>query len=94
MQSSRNRNLDYSEASYKSFLPVQKTSAEIINEARSTLRTLRTQRPFTPRDERRKLFGSTSSRTPENRPPSAFRYEKKGAGDAFVHTEYVGLKPT
>ncbi|XP_026582421.1 armadillo repeat-containing protein 2 [Pseudonaja textilis] len=72
MQSSKNTNLDYSGAFYKSLLPVQKTSAEIINEARSTLRTLRTQRPFTPRDERRKLFGSTSSRTPENRPPSAF----------------------
>ncbi|KAG8123962.1 hypothetical protein E2320_019329 [Naja naja] len=72
MQSSKNTNLDYSGAFYKPLLPVQKTSAEIINEARSTLRTLRTQRPFTPRDERRKLFGSTSSRTPENRPPSAF----------------------
>ncbi|XP_025026171.1 armadillo repeat-containing protein 2 isoform X2 [Python bivittatus] len=72
MQSSKNKNLDYSEAFYKPSLAVQKTSAEIISEARSTLRTLRTQRPFTPRDERRKLFGSTSSRTPENRPPSAF----------------------
>uniref|UniRef100_A0A8C5SHY3 Uncharacterized protein n=2 Tax=Laticauda laticaudata TaxID=8630 RepID=A0A8C5SHY3_LATLA len=72
MQFSKNTNLDCSGAFYKSLLPVQKTSAEIINEARSTLRMLRTQRPFTPRDERRKLFGSTSSRTPENRPPSAF----------------------
>ncbi|KAM6459507.1 armadillo repeat-containing protein 2 isoform 2-T7 [Liasis olivaceus] len=72
MQSSKNKNLDYSEAFYKPSLAVQKTSAEIISEARSTLRTLRTQRPFTPRDERRKLFGSSSSRTPENRPPSAF----------------------
>ncbi|XP_072356069.1 armadillo repeat-containing protein 2 isoform X1 [Scyliorhinus torazame] len=49
-----------------------KTSAEIINEARSSLRILKTQRPFTPRDDQRKLFGSTSSRAPENRPPSAF----------------------
>ncbi|XP_063167455.1 armadillo repeat-containing protein 2 [Candoia aspera] len=72
MQFSKNKNLDYSEAFYKPSLAVQKTSAEIISEARSTLRTLRTQRPFTPRDERRKLFSSTSSRTPENRPPSAF----------------------
>ncbi|XP_078068496.1 armadillo repeat-containing protein 2 isoform X2 [Mustelus asterias] len=49
-----------------------KTSAEIISEARSSLRILKTQRPFTPKDDQRKLFGSTSSRAPENRPPSAF----------------------
>ncbi|XP_069091556.1 armadillo repeat-containing protein 2 isoform X2 [Pleurodeles waltl] len=50
----------------------QKTSAEIITEARNALRTIKTQRPFTPRDEQRKLFGAASSRTPENRPPSTF----------------------
>eukprot|EP00062_Callorhinchus_milii_P008396 gi/632951049/ref/XP_007891081.1/ PREDICTED: armadillo repeat-containing protein 2 [Callorhinchus milii] len=50
----------------------RKTSAEIISEARSSLRILKTQRPFTPKDDQRKLFGPTSSRTPENRPPSAF----------------------
>ncbi|XP_043543025.1 armadillo repeat-containing protein 2 isoform X1 [Chiloscyllium plagiosum] len=49
-----------------------KTSAEIISEARSSLRSLKTQRPFTPKDDQRKLFGSASSRTPDNRPPSAF----------------------
>uniref|UniRef100_A0A4W3J1A6 Armadillo repeat containing 2 n=1 Tax=Callorhinchus milii TaxID=7868 RepID=A0A4W3J1A6_CALMI len=48
----------------------RKTSAEIISEARSSLRILKTQRPFTPKDDQRKLFGPTSSRTPENRPPS------------------------
>ncbi|XP_048793584.1 armadillo repeat-containing protein 2 isoform X2 [Lagopus muta] len=55
-------------------LPVskQKTSSEIINEARSVLRTLRTQRPFTPAEDQRKLFGSGSSRAPQNRPPSVF----------------------
>lgn len=72
MQSSKNRNTGPSEAFYRPSLAVQKTSAEIINEARNTLRTLRTQRPFTPREEQRKLFGSASSRAPENRPPSAF----------------------
>nr|XP_060609122.1 armadillo repeat-containing protein 2 isoform X2 [Anolis sagrei ordinatus] len=71
MQPSKNKK-EYSEAFYKSPLAVQKTSAEIINEARNSLRTLRTQRPFTPREQQRKLFGSASSRTPENRPPSAF----------------------
>ncbi|XP_067883272.1 armadillo repeat-containing protein 2 isoform X2 [Heterodontus francisci] len=49
-----------------------KTSAEIISEARSSLRILKTQRPFTPKDDQRKLFASTSSRTLENRPPSTF----------------------
>ncbi|CAH2252265.1 armadillo repeat-containing 2 isoform X1 [Pelobates cultripes] len=69
MQPSRDRDQD---PFYKPPISVQKTSAEIINEARRALRTLRTQRPFTPRDNQRKLFGSTSSRTADNRPPSAF----------------------
>ncbi|KAG8444685.1 hypothetical protein GDO86_009741 [Hymenochirus boettgeri] len=51
---------------------VQKTSAEIINEARNSLRTLRTQRPFTPRNDQRRLFDPSSSRTPASRPPSSF----------------------
>ncbi|XP_028578939.2 armadillo repeat-containing protein 2 isoform X2 [Podarcis muralis] len=72
MKPTKNKNVEYSEGFYKPPLAVQKTSAEIINEARNTLRILRTQRPFTPREEQRKLFGSASSRTPENRPPSAF----------------------
>ncbi|XP_042334827.1 armadillo repeat-containing protein 2 isoform X2 [Sceloporus undulatus] len=71
MQSSKSKK-EYSGAFYKPPLAVQKTSAEIINEARNTLRTLRTRRPFTPREQQRKLFGSASSRTPENRPPSTF----------------------
>ncbi|XP_060093904.1 armadillo repeat-containing protein 2 [Heteronotia binoei] len=70
--SSKNTKMENSEAFYRPSLVVQKTSAEIINEARNALRTLRTRRPFTPREEQRKLFGSTSSRTPENRPPSSF----------------------
>ncbi|NWV33054.1 ARMC2 protein, partial [Grantiella picta] len=49
-----------------------KTSSEIVNEARDALRTVRTQRPFTPTDEQRKLFGSQSSRCPQNRPASVF----------------------
>ncbi|XP_064615586.1 armadillo repeat-containing protein 2-like [Liolophura sinensis] len=48
------------------------TSSKIINEARTSLRSLKTKRPFTPRDENRTLFGPSSSRAPENRPPSAF----------------------
>lgn len=49
------------------------TSARIINEARTSLRSLKTNRPYTPRDEHRSLFGTKSNRNPESRPPSAFR---------------------
>ncbi|KFP77684.1 Armadillo repeat-containing protein 2, partial [Acanthisitta chloris] len=49
-----------------------KTSCDIINEARSVLRTVRTRRPFTPTGNQRKLFGSGSSGAPQNRPPSVF----------------------
>lgn len=80
--SSKNKKWESSEAFCRPSLAVQKTSAEIINEARNALRTLRTRRPFTPREEQRKLFGSASSRTPENRPPSSFRYG--GLGKRYI----------
>ncbi|XP_026871333.2 armadillo repeat-containing protein 2 isoform X2 [Electrophorus electricus] len=48
------------------------TSAEIVMEARRSLRTLSTQRPFTPRDEHRQLFGDASARARDGRPPSTF----------------------
>ncbi|XP_054542833.1 armadillo repeat-containing protein 2 isoform X9 [Pan troglodytes] len=57
---------------YQPSVSKQKTSAEIISEARNALRTVRTQRPFTPQEAQRKLFGPASSRTSENRPPSSF----------------------
>ncbi|KYB28497.1 armadillo repeat-containing protein 2 isoform X2 [Tribolium castaneum] len=64
--------------------PPRKTSAEIINEARLAIREsqmaessfistpikpLQTQRPFTPRNKERLLFGK---KTKANRPPSSF----------------------
>lgn len=52
--------------------------SEIISDARNSLknpRSLPTKRPFTPRDERRSLFPTTTCRNPDNRPPSAFRYK-------------------
>ncbi|XP_062406840.1 armadillo repeat-containing protein 2 [Sardina pilchardus] len=52
--------------------PGPKTSAEIVQEARQSLRTLRTQRPFTPLDEHRQLFGEGSSRPRDGRPSSVF----------------------
>uniref|UniRef100_A0A8I6A0V3 Armadillo repeat containing 2 n=1 Tax=Rattus norvegicus TaxID=10116 RepID=A0A8I6A0V3_RAT len=76
MLSSSEQKLDKLDAFYRLPLAKQKTSAEIISEARNALRTVRTQRPFTPREDQRKLFGPASSRTPENRPPSSFRNPK------------------
>ncbi|XP_032039882.1 armadillo repeat-containing protein 2 isoform X2 [Aythya fuligula] len=72
MQASKNKNTGKSEPFYRLSVPKQKTSSEIINEARNVLRTLRTQRPFTPTENQRKLFGSRSSLAPQKRPPSVF----------------------
>ncbi|XP_061222773.1 armadillo repeat-containing protein 2 [Neopsephotus bourkii] len=72
MQASKNKNTEEAEPFYKLSVPKEKTSSEIINEARDFLRTLRTRRPFTPTEEQRRLFGSGSSRAPQNRPPSVF----------------------
>ncbi|KAF1512702.1 Armadillo repeat-containing protein 2, partial [Eudyptula albosignata] len=72
MQASKNKNTDKAEPFYRLSVPKQKTSSEIINEARNVLRTLRTRRPFTPTEDQRKLFGSGSTRAPQNRPPSVF----------------------
>jgi len=51
----------------------RQTSSEIVSEARRSLRTLATRRPFTPQEKHRKLFGESSSRAHDGRPPSAFR---------------------
>ncbi|XP_040407543.1 armadillo repeat-containing protein 2 isoform X7 [Cygnus olor] len=72
MRTSKNKNTEEPEPFYRLSVPKQKTSSEIINEARNDLRTLRTQRPFTPTENQRKLFGSGSSLAPQNRPPSVF----------------------
>ncbi|XP_075869716.1 armadillo repeat-containing protein 2 isoform X2 [Nelusetta ayraudi] len=50
-----------------------KTSAEIVSEARQSLRVQSTKRPFTPRDGHRHLFGEDTVRASHgNRPPSSF----------------------
>ncbi|NWI16700.1 ARMC2 protein, partial [Crypturellus soui] len=72
MEAFKNTSAEKPEPFYRLSMPKQKTSSEIINEARNVLRTLRTRRPFTPTEDQRKLFGSGSSRSPENRPPSVF----------------------
>ncbi|XP_069014253.1 armadillo repeat-containing protein 2 isoform X1 [Embiotoca jacksoni] len=52
---------------------LRKTSAEIVNEARQSLRVQTTRRPFTPSDGHRQLFGRNSVRAErDNRPPSTF----------------------
>ncbi|NXP12737.1 ARMC2 protein, partial [Thinocorus orbignyianus] len=71
MQPSKDKNTEKAEPFYRLSVP-KKTSSEIINEARNVLRTLSTRRPFTPTENQRKLFGSGSSRAPQNRPPSVF----------------------
>ncbi|ESP01060.1 hypothetical protein LOTGIDRAFT_139962 [Lottia gigantea] len=54
-----------------------KAPSKIINEARSSLRTIVTRRPFTPRDDKRTLFPASTSRNPESRPASAFSLNSK-----------------
>uniref|UniRef100_A0A8C0ZZE6 Armadillo repeat-containing protein 2 n=1 Tax=Castor canadensis TaxID=51338 RepID=A0A8C0ZZE6_CASCN len=76
MLSSNDKKLEKLDPFYRPSMSKQKTSAEIISEARNALRAIRTQRPFTPQEDQRKLFGPTSSRTSENRPPSSFRNRK------------------
>lgn len=57
---------------------MSKTSAEIVSEARQSLRVQSTKRPFTPRDEHRHLFGEDTVRASHgNRPPSSFRFVSK-----------------
>ncbi|NWI60904.1 ARMC2 protein, partial [Calyptomena viridis] len=72
MQASKTENTKKAEPFYWLSVTKQKTSSEIINEARNVLRTVKTRRPFTPADDQRKLFGSGSSRGLQNRPPSVF----------------------
>ncbi|RVE55794.1 hypothetical protein OJAV_G00229550 [Oryzias javanicus] len=51
----------------------KKTSLEIIREARQSLRVQSTQRPFTPKESQRQLFGVNSVRASHpNRPSSTF----------------------
>ncbi|XP_015476000.1 armadillo repeat-containing protein 2 isoform X5 [Parus major] len=80
MQASKTENRGKAGPFYWLSAAKPKTSSEIVNEARDALvneardalRTVKTQRPFTPTDEQRKLFGSQSSLCPQNRPSSVF----------------------
>ncbi|KAM7117273.1 armadillo repeat-containing protein 2 isoform 2-T2 [Ciconia maguari] len=92
MQASKNKNMENAEPFYRLSVPKQKTSSEIINEARNVLRTLRTQRPFTPTEDQRKLFGSGSSRAPQTRPPSVFSDQMKKPGTSSSWPRSTGWK--
>ncbi|KAJ3654800.1 hypothetical protein Zmor_013962 [Zophobas morio] len=88
--------------------PARKTSAEIINEARLAIREsqmaessfistpikpLQTQRPFTPRNKERLLFGKKAK---SNRPPSSFslRYLQNEAEiPTNIHDSNMILSP-
>uniref|UniRef100_A0A672YXN6 Uncharacterized protein n=1 Tax=Sphaeramia orbicularis TaxID=375764 RepID=A0A672YXN6_9TELE len=79
------------------FIPTQntlrKTSAEIVSEARQLLRVQSTQRPFTPRDGHRELFGKSSARADcDNRPPSTFRFVLNLTSSSF-RLQVPRLKP-
>ncbi|KAL4233349.1 Armadillo repeat-containing protein 2 [Mactra antiquata] len=52
-------------------------AVQIINEARSSLKDLKTKRPFTPRDDKRTLFGPRTVNASDNRPPSAFSLDSR-----------------
>lgn len=49
------------------------TSAEIIAEARTSVRCVDTKRPFTPVESQRTLFGFSRRQENVSRPSSAFR---------------------
>ncbi|NXO71266.1 ARMC2 protein, partial [Phainopepla nitens] len=72
MQASKTENRRKAEPYYWLSVAKPRTSSEIVNEAREALRTVKTQRSFTPTDEQRKLFGSQFSRCPQSRTPSVF----------------------
>ncbi|NXH01087.1 ARMC2 protein, partial [Loxia leucoptera] len=72
MQASKTENRRKAEPFYWLSVAKPRTSSEIVNEARDALQTIKTQRPFTPTDEQRKLFGSQSSRCSQNRRPVCF----------------------
>uniref|UniRef100_A0A8C3M8M9 Armadillo repeat containing 2 n=1 Tax=Geospiza parvula TaxID=87175 RepID=A0A8C3M8M9_GEOPR len=79
MQASKTENRRKAEPFYWLSVAKPRTSSEIVNEARDALQTVKTQRPFTPTDEQRKLFGSQSSQCPQSRCPVLFSLDKSSS---------------
>ncbi|NWI41698.1 ARMC2 protein, partial [Picathartes gymnocephalus] len=90
MQASKTEKRRKGEPFYWLSVPQPKTSSEIVNEARDALQ-IRTQRPFTPTDEQRKLFGSQSSRYPQNRLPSVFSLDASSS-DSSESRPHSGVR--
>ncbi|NXU34667.1 ARMC2 protein, partial [Drymodes brunneopygia] len=86
MQASKTESRRKAESFYWLSGAKPKTSSEIVNEARDALRTVKTQRPFTPTDEQWKLFGSQSSRCPQNRSPSVFSISSSDSSASRPHS--------
>lgn len=51
-----------------------KKNSKLVIPQEGLIRTLNSTRPFTPRDEKRSLFGPKSTRPVNERPPSSFLY--------------------
>ncbi|NXH48199.1 ARMC2 protein, partial [Dicaeum eximium] len=99
MQASKTENRRKAEPFYWLSAAKPKTSSEIVNEARDALRTVKTQRPFTPTDEQRKHFGSQSLR-PQKRWPLLFSLDTSSSDSSEsrppsgVHLSPLAHKPT
>ncbi|NXR39282.1 ARMC2 protein, partial [Zosterops hypoxanthus] len=95
MQASKTEDRRKAEPFYWLSVTKPRTSSEIVNEARHALRTVKTQRPFTPKDEQRKLFGSQSSRCS----PSVFSFNTSSSESSEsrprsgVHLSPLAHKP-
>lgn len=72
MSRSRNRELPFYEAGRG-----RTTSAQIVSEARASIKTLSTSRPFTPANKDRTLMG----KIPLNRPPSVYSLGRRHFSD-------------
>ncbi|NXA83036.1 ARMC2 protein, partial [Thryothorus ludovicianus] len=99
MQASKTENRRKADPFYWLSVAKPRTSSEIVNEARHALRTVKTQRPFTPTDEQRKLLGSQSSQSPQNRSPSVFSFDTSSSNSSEsrphsgVHLSPLAHKP-
>jgi len=63
----------------------RKTSAEIVSEARNTVKVIETSRPYTPVENNRRLFGS-AYRPSDGRPPSVFSIGPSAFTDPMVRS--------
>uniref|UniRef100_A0A8C3QQY1 Armadillo repeat containing 2 n=1 Tax=Cyanoderma ruficeps TaxID=181631 RepID=A0A8C3QQY1_9PASS len=96
MQASKTEGRRKAEPFYWLSATKPRTSSEIVNEARDALRTVKTQRPFTPTDEQRKLFGSQFSRCSQSRSPSVFSFSTSSSESrphSGVHLSPLAHKP-